>query len=318
MKNKFLSMLTIIVAYGFFSCNEFVEEDLKSDWVYAVSPLDFSTIPTQSPILSWEKVKGAESYNLKVYRMAKQYSATLELIVDTNVRSTQFTQALKSGYYKWDIYAQNSSSRSGLSTFRFQIDSISDITFQRVNLVTPDDKHITDTLKQKFEWEAIAAATNYNIQIFEPNNPTAIVSHLTGKNTTTFTFEFPKATKTYTWWVVALNGTLSSQYNKRTLTIDTSYITIPVVVAPKNDTSGIHKNPVTLSWKSVSNASRYNLEIAKDTLGVADTTATLDAQILSLDYYHSDLSKIYYWRIKAVKGKNNSAYTKWWSFRRNP
>lgn len=318
MRTKFLLALSIFLIYELTSCSEFVEKDLKNEWVYAVSPLDFSIINTQTPILSWQKVKGADSYNLKVYRMAKQYGAALELVVDTNVRTTQYTQSLKSGYYKWDIYAQNSSSQSGLSTFRFQIDSVSDITFQRITLKSPADNHVTDTLSQTFEWEPVSAATDFNIQIYEFNNPTAIFTKLTGKNATTATFEFPNATKTYIWRVAAQSGNLSSPYSERRITIDTSHVGIPVIIAPKDDTSSIHKNPVTLSWKSVGNASNYQLEIAKDTLRPADTTALLDAKTLSLDYYRSELSKIYYWRMKALRNKNSSAFTKWWSFKRKP
>jgi hypothetical protein len=318
MRTKFLLALSIFLIYELMSCNEFVERDLKKQWVYVVSPPDFSVINTQTPILSWKEVKGAESYNLKLFRMSKQYGTTMELIVDTNVRSTQYMQALKSGYYKWDIFAQNATSQSGLSTFRFQIDSITDITFQQVILKKPKNKHITDTLKQTFEWESVSSATDYNIQIYELNNPIAIVSKLTGKNSTAFTYDFPKATKTYRWTVAALSGNLSSPYSERTITIDTAYVGIPIIIAPKNDTNTIRKNPVNLSWELVGGASGYYLEIARDTLSTTDTTATLDATTYSLNYYHSELSKIYYWRMKALKNKNGSAFTKWWSFKRNP
>lgn len=320
MRNNFLVVLALFLVCVFASCEELFEKDLKDDWVYAIAPEDFSTVNSQTPILSWEKVKGAISYNLKIYSTLKGYNVTTGLIVDTNVTGTQFTQSLKSGYYKWDIYAQNGSSRSGLSVFRFQVDSIADITNQMVIIESPKGDAAIDTLSVEFKWYPLINATKYNVQIFD-NKLNTIGGKDVDKNQTNYTYNFVKGGK-YTWRIIAFNGTFSSQPSEATFTIDTIHIDVPVVLSPKNDTTGIHTQPVVFRWNPVPNVTNYYIEVAKDTtigkVEIDTTYTTSGTGVFYQNYYNSTLSQKYYWRIRALRGAAKGSFSSWWYFRRNP
>jgi len=321
MKNNFILALSLFAIYALTSCNELVEKDLKDDWVYAIAPQDFAVINTQTPVFGWEKVKGAISYNLKLYSTAKDYNTVTGFIVDTNVTGTQYTQTLKSGYYKWYIYAQNGSSQSGLSIFRFQVDSSSDITNQHVILVSPKDNAITDTLKQVLVWSPLANATQYNVQVYEFTSGKIgdlYKGALLDKSITSFTCEFPNTKKTYKWMVNALNGTLSSEINQRTISIDTTSLGIPVIVSPKNNDTAILSSPIKFEWSEVNTATSYQMEVRRDTISaVQDTTATVaSGKALSVTYYSATISQKYYWRIRAMRNTTQGAYSRWLLFRR--
>lgn len=318
MKNKLLMALAIFLTYYFSSCDDIIEKDLTDDWVYGISPQDFAVANDLTQTFKWEKVKGAESYNLQIYKTAKDYNTIQEFVADTNVKTTQYVHTLKPGYYKWFIYAQNGSSRSGMSIFRFQVDSTSDVSNQKVVLIYPTDKKLSDSLLQTFSWVPLPAAKQYNLQIFESGNNIALFSKITTGSSESYTFQ---KKGTYKWRVSAMNGTLTSPYTEYTLTIDTSIATVgtPVVVSPKNDTTTIRTNPVVLTWNGVSGASSYRIEVARDTTGTArDTTATAPATAVSQTYFSTIISTKYYWRIKAIKNGTEGTFSRWWLFRRNP
>ena len=321
MKNNFFVLLALFAIYAITSCEDLVEKDLEKQWVYALSPQDFASVNSQTPVLAWEKVKGAISYNLKLYKTTSDYNTVTTLIVDTNVTGTQYTQALKTGYYKWDIYAQNGSSRSGLSIFRFQVDSSSDITNQHVVLISPLNNTITDTVKQNLVWSPVVSATQYNVQVYEFNSGKLgdlYKGAIVDKSITSFLCEFPSIKKTYKWRVNALNGILSSPVSEYTLTIDTTKLGIPVIISPK-DTTSVHGNPVIFQWNPVATATKYKMEVVDDTTKtVADTTAFIDAgKPLSQSYYGTKLSKKTYWRVKAIKVNTEGTFSQWWLFKRN-
>lgn len=311
MKNRWI--IAIILGFGllFNSCEEFIEKDISDQWVYGLSPTDFSVTDILTPTLKWKEVKGATSYNLQVFGMTDStYTRIKEFIVDTNLRTTQFTVTLRSGYYAWHIYGKNNGGETGLSVFRFQIDSTADITKQKIILISPGNGKILDNPEVEFTWKGLPSATAYNVQIYPKDETKAIYSEVI-VNATTTKFVFDKKKASYTWRVNAMNGNLNSPYTEYALTIDTSRLQVPVVTFPKNDTTTINKLPVQLRWSGVTNAEGYTVQIAKDSTIVDETKKVTD---VFYDYTNAVKSTRYYWRVKSYNGKSESKYSKWWYF----
>jgi hypothetical protein len=315
MKTKLFLASVIILTFRFLSsCNDIIEKDLSDKWVYGITPPDFSVSQLQTQTFKWEKVEGAESYNLQIYKTSIDYGTITEFIADTNVRATEYVYALKPGFYKWYIYAQNGGGKSGLSIFRFQIDSTGDVSTQKVILLYPPDKKVSDSLEQTFRWAPLTTATAYNIQIFTATGNTALYSKNVTSTSETYTFTNPG---TYKWRVFAMNGTLVSPYTEYTLTIDTAITPIPVIVSPKNDTT-LKTQPVALKWNAVKDATEYSFQITKDIhLPETQMDSVAKTTYNYCNYYSSVLNTKYYWRVKAIRKNKESEYSEWNYFRRN-
>lgn len=317
MKNRWIIALAVFIGIAFNSCEEFIEKDISDQWVYCISPSDFSVTDILTTTFKWKEVKGAEAYNLQIYRTTDSTFGTVaEFIADTNVRETQYTCTLRSGYYKWLIYGKNNGGETGLSVFRFTIDSTADISKQKVILRLPVDKKVLDGTTVDFKWDKIASADAYNFMIFPQDSTTAIHFKIVDGTSTSYTFRPVKAT--YRWRVSALKGNISSAFTEYTLTIDTTKPVIPVpdIIAPKNDTISIHTLPVRLSWNTVGDASDYTVQISKDsTYSEAKMEQVKTVSALYYDYINPESTIRYYWRVKANKDKNTGKYSKWWYFK---
>jgi hypothetical protein len=316
MKNKIVAIIGFLI-FGFLfnSCEEFIEKELKDEWVYVEAPVDYARVDVLTQTLKWKEVEGADAYNLQVYRTNDNYLNLEEFIVDTNVRATQFTYTFKPGYYKWQIYAKNNGSESGLSVFHFQIDSSGDLSNQKVILLTPRNGNITDTLEQEFTWQSIPSASEYTFQIYPENSTVALLTKIV-KNGTATNFTFPSTKATYRWRVFAMNGNIQSPYTEYKLSIDTTKLVQPIVISPKNDTA-VFTNPVQLKWNGVLNATSYKVQISRDS---TYAEAQMDiSQVINATSYNFDKATTlvnYYWRVKAIKGGSEGPYTRWWLFRR--
>lgn len=314
-------MVLITLCHSFYSCEDIVERDLSKQWVYAITPEDFSSSKFVTQTFKWKEVKGAESYNLQIFKTDTSYTKVYEFIADTNVRATQYICTLKPGSYKWLIFAQNSGSRSGLSEFRFLIDSTSDLNNQKVVLTYPINNRTTDTLKQTFKWEPLPAATTYNFQIFKSGSNVAETFVKIDAPTNTYTYTFPASGGVYSWSVSATNGASSTLPSTFKLIIDTSGVPVPSLISPVNDTLTLTGNYVPLQWGSVKNATAYVLQVTRNTslpISQMDTVTTIEKPLVTFyNYYHAATNTKYYWRVKAIREKRESNFSNWAVFKRH-
>jgi hypothetical protein len=324
MKIKLTILLTVLLAIShfFYSCEDIIETDLTKKWVYVVAPQDFSISTLVTPTLKWKEVKGADSYNLQISMMTDTtYLKLQEFIVDTNVRSTQYTCTLKPGCYKWEIYAKNSGSQTGLSRFHFQIDSSSNLSKQKVVLLSPINNRTTDTLKQIFKWEALPAATTYNFEIFKSGSNVAEAYVKIAAPTNTYTYTFPASGGVYSWSVAATNGASSTLPSTFKIVIDTSGVPVPNLISPVNDTLTLTGNYVPIKWSSVKNATAYVLQVTQNTslpVSQMDTVTTIETPLVTFYNYYNAVTKVkYYWRVKAIREKREGNFSNWVVFKRN-
>jgi hypothetical protein len=323
MKIKLTLFVAVLVtlSHFFYSCEDILEKDLSKQWVYAIAPQDFSVSTFATQTFKWKEVKGAESYNLQISRTTDNTFSTIqEFVVDTNVRSTQYSCTLKPGYYKWEIFAQNNSSQSGLSRFRFQIDSTSDLSKQKVLLLYPWNNKSTDSLQQVFTWSALSAATDYYFQIYPLNGNIATISAIVHAPNNTYSYTLP-AGGTYTWQVSATNGVSSTPFSAFKLTIDTTAVPVPSLISPINDTTTITGNYVSLQWNAAKNATSYYVQVTKNTSypeSQMDTLATIEKPLVTFcNYYHAVIGTRYYWRVKAKRGSREGNFSNWVLFKRH-
>ncbi len=320
MKNKLLIVFTVLIT-GFLlpSCEEFIESNISSQWVYGTSPSDYSKTDVLTQTFKWKEVKGATSYNLQIFKTTDDtYETVKEFVVDTNVRATQFIYTLKPGYYRWQIYGQNNGSETGLSVFRFQIDSTSDISNQKVVLLTPSNNKISDSLDHEFSWSPLYMAQEYNLQIYTYPYKGGIPLYSVNTKSTSTKHKFTN-TGEFAWRVCALNGLLSSPYSEFKLTIDTLLLEVPVVISPKNDTLSITTSPIELRWNTVPKATNYRIQVSEDTTYAPLLMLVNELTNNNNTYSFSKalISTKYYWRVIATKDNKESKPSFWWSFRLN-
>jgi len=105
----------------FLACEEIIEvEDISNKTVNVLAPADTATLTISTINFSWDTVADAEHYKLQIaepnFEMANQ------IVLDTTVTVTNFSQTLEFGDYEWRIRAENSGYQTTYSTQSFTIE----------------------------------------------------------------------------------------------------------------------------------------------------------------------------------------------------
>jgi len=291
-----LAVLSIVVS----SCDDFLERDLNGQTVTVLAPAN-NTISTSFTVTFWwDDLKGASKYKIQIVKPS--FNSIQQLVVDTLISNNQFLYTLQPGSYQWRIRGENDASISDFVIYNLTIDSSLNLSSQTLLLNSPVNNNYSNSFTQTFSWFAMPNASDYLFGIFNSSgiqigNYQSIVSPIT---TTTYTFT---AEGTYKWRVFAQNNQSSSPYSERTITIDTTRPSIPVLTySPINDTTSLH--PIPLSWNSVEPNCQYKLLISTDST-FASYFDTITSN-LNYNYYNSIVGQFYYWKIQAIDQSNNS------------
>lgn len=181
-----------------------------------------------------------------------------------------------------------------------------------VTLTSPADDAVEVSLTPTFEWQSLAEADTYRLQVSTVNDFSSTVIDQSGIATNSYTVVSALSLGTeYFWRVRASNAGGSSTYSV-VWSFTTEVSKQVVLSSPSNGATGVELSP-TLSWNPVLGASSYRVQVSKssdmsspvvDQSGVASTSLTVGPL---------DKSTIYHWRVRA----NNAATDQWstiWSF----
>jgi len=118
MKKLFL----FIVLVGFVSCDDIIEvADISKETVTILAPTHGSVIDTTRILFSWEAIKDAENYYLQVATPAFQNAS--QILVDTLITKTTFSEILQDANYEWRVKAVNSDYATPFTTQIFSVET---------------------------------------------------------------------------------------------------------------------------------------------------------------------------------------------------
>ena len=145
------------------ACSDFIEEDSENDQVELLGPADQITTETQTLTYWWESLKGASSYRLQIAK--PNFSELVSLELDTLLSNTQFAHTLNPGEFEWRVRAENSAYQTVYTSRHITIEEPTDLSEQKVVLVSPAKELKTNAEQLEFKWNAISIANEYQFEI---------------------------------------------------------------------------------------------------------------------------------------------------------
>lgn len=297
---------------------DFIVKNIKNKTVGIVAPADGLSTPNNNILFWWDEVDGAEKYNLQIVK--PDFNAVSQLLLDTNITNTKFNFILTPGNYQWRIKAVNAGGSTAYTTRSLKVDTTSNLNFLSVNVTAPLNFTVTSSKTVNFSWDALSAATSYNLKVLAGSATGATVVDLNTANTN-YTHTFTNA-GVYFLKVNASNAFSNSPYSASiSFRIDQTAPAAPVLVRPLH--LSVVKDTTYFRWNY--SGSTLNTDIAFDSLFVAAFADSLFASPLQVKvprpatgaantYPMSPLltfpttvstTSYYFWKVKSVDSVGN-------------
>lgn len=256
----------------------------------------------QNPVtFVWEKSDRAEVYQF-------QYSEddNFVFVSDTITSDTSLTiSSFEAGStYFWRVRAKNNGGNSQwTSTLEF---STKGMGITGPELLAPLNDSFISANDVEFEWEAVANAVSYAIQISESSSFSEMIVDSTEIESPQITFTGLEQNKLFYWRVKAAMASDESDWSQIFMfTTQTQEQRIPALILPTNKEEGVAV-PTQFLWNEVEGAESYEIKISKksdfsisiDSSGIADTTFVLNTM---------DAGTKYFWKVRSINhtGKSN-------------
>jgi hypothetical protein len=281
-------------------CNTFFEEDISNRTIAILSPITGLETEIASQTFWWKTVDGASNYRLQI--VSPSFGSTEVLILDTLVSADKFTVILYPCVLEWRVRAENSVYQTDWTIGKLQIYSTSDLTRQKVNLLSPG--LITKTKNIRFQWGGVSNAKGYSYVAYKELWD-GIFETVPTKVDTTFIDKVLDDGK-YVWGVKAKNPISESLYSQKSLIVDTTPPPMPVLSSPA-DSSVVTNTTVVFSWTS----SDMTSGISQDTLKIfSDKSLTNMVRYIARDSRSAEIiftsHSVYYWTVCSVDKAGNT------------
>jgi hypothetical protein len=298
-KNNLYKSLSFLFFLSLFSCEAIIlETDISDRKVVLVAPSDKSQFFSTGVTFSWEKVADATKYHLQIAK--PDFANPLQIVLDTVVTGTSFTQQLSMADYEWRVEAINSAYKTSFSSRFFSVVSNDNFKDNTVVLNAPANNFITKTASQKLTWTPIIGATGYQVQIINGSDTVVNDQTITASN-----LDYSFAEGNYTWRVRAIKDTEKTLYSSRSITIDSKAPNIPVLSSPVN-ASTTTSNDVIFKWSRVpvlGSTEKDSIYIYTD-----KALSTLKLKSEATSPFNKNLeSGTYYWFLKSFDQAGNSS-----------
>ena len=172
--NSLKYVFGFLLVFIFFSCEEvLMEDDISEETVVLLAPADNAQFFSTSVTLTWEPVQYATKYRLQIAK--PNFATATEIVLDTELTSTSFTQQLNIGEYEWRVKAINSAYETSYVARRLTVVSNDEFENNIVVLNNPSNSLNSNVVNQTLSWNTVIGATSYQLQIFD-NSSTLIVN----------------------------------------------------------------------------------------------------------------------------------------------
>jgi hypothetical protein len=268
------------------------------------------------PVLSWNRVSSADSYDVQVSGSAT-FDNLLWSTATYNRRATPNIQ-LPAGQTHWRVRSRDDSGASQWSSASFSRSALSG----PAAISPPNGAQLNPPEEAALiAWQPINGATQYTLEVSTDSqfvNPGAIKTYTT--QTSSYVVPDPVVATTYHWRVRASLGSGVVTEWSATQSYGMGGLEKPVLVSPDNSAQAAPIRDVVLDWEPVLGAHTYNLQISTD----RNFNTIDDARqgVVSTRYsppvtLNNDQ---YYWRVTPVDVAGNKldwAQVDVWEFRRN-
>lgn len=297
--------MSMIACLGY-SCDDILEEDIQNNQIITLNPKEGDSIAGNTVQFLWEGLEGADSYRVQVYRESN-------LVTDTTVSTSPFTEVLNEGSYQWRVKGQNSAYEAPY-TFPvvFTVTPSDNLSNQTLILTSPSDNIYTNNTTIIFTWNPIPSAVSYTFELIKVTGSGDITVFLEEEIQST-SLELDAVVidsdAQYKWQVKAVNETSETSFFSRGFFIDTEAPPVPSLVSPDFDEEFEIDEDISFSWtfgtdpgNVISSISSF-YEVASDqdfqTIIVSDMITPTS---VSLAFENPGT---YYWRVRGEDEAGN-------------
>lgn len=267
------------------------------------TPVNLKETINRTIQFSWERENIEGSTELDSLFIFKNETLT-QIVYKEKIAASLTELELNPDTYYWYVksydIAGNESERSEIFLFNI-LEGIADSS---VELVSPEDNLTTNISTQTFNWNSLAYADDYNVQVLKADGTNELVFDVI---TDQIEKEISFQDGSYNWQVRAQNATQNTEYTTRSILIDTNSPNTPVQVTPANLLEQIEK---TIHFQYERQAIEGSEEM--DSLfvyaDIALTNLVVKTTVSNNNYYQEFEIGTYYWYLKAYdKAGNESA-----------
>lgn len=296
------TILYLFISTLFFSCDDFIERDIKTDKISLLAPGNNLTTIQLTQTFWWDWMEGAEAYNMQL--VEGTFSSVTKFVLDTTINQNKFSVTLYPGSFQWRVRGENNGGVSDYSTFNFVIDSTLNISSLQVVLSSPTDNFITNNDNVTFVWNSLLNADDYLVEVHQNTWTGSVAFGPQITSSTTLSTILPEGT--FVWGIQARNATsaTSTTFSTRTLTIDTTSPNVVTLILPADNAilSDVYN---TYSWSQGANTGTALTDDIYFYSDLAATTLIKTAQAVGTSYQDSLGVGTYYWRVQSTDAATN-------------
>lgn len=250
--------------------------------------------------LKWRKLYGASSYNIQISKESNFSEKIVNSIINSDTLFNYQNLEYDSRYY-WRVRGLNTKDTSQWSDTRTFSTLLSSPA-----LLSPVNNYfgfkLTDTLK----WQSVGTGIKYRIQISTDANYDSLLKDENDISTTKYITLLNKYNTTYFWRVKAYRDVDSSNWSSGYRF--TTLMNTPLLSFPVNNSINLQKN-LLVSWKEVSGATSYKLQVSKDNEFIDNLENFYNITANNFELINLDYDSKYFWRIKALRSTDSTIFS---------
>jgi hypothetical protein len=278
-----------------------------SEQVTLISPADNATEVDLSPVLSWDAVSGAATYQLQISEVSS--FTTLVLNIDAvNGTEYQATGLDGSTTHYWRVRATNTGAQNWSETWSFTTGSG---TPDNVTLVSPVDGATNVPVDLTLSWNQALKADGYDLQVATDIQFEDLTVDINVAGTEAQMSDLIHG-QVYYWRVRGTNNVTEGEWSSiRGFITERGGPTQVQLISPEGGTTGIPLE-TELLWHSVEGATSYHVQVATSFSFNLSSIVVEDSQFADTLFQLVDLGpdSTYAWRIRASNaGVNNWSIT---------
>ena len=310
-KHKQYTSIFLLLFLSLVSCDDIFVEDIASNIISPISPLEGDQILGNSVNFQWSFLEGADSYRLQIL----SEDANTGLVIDSLVTDTSLNVNVPLGTYAWSVRGENFGEESlFFDPINFEVLFSDDLASQNVQLLTPTENFFTNTIPINFNWSSIEAAESYNFRLQRNLNGVATIleENVISTSIQPSVENFMEDAE-YVWAVNAMNSDSETAFVQRSVFLDRSIPETATLLSPDTEEM-FDSNTISFSWSLPPDTG--NIQSDRERVIEFSQTDTFDIIVDSFNLFSDSTDVVFnitgeiFWRVRVEDlAGNNSDYS---------
>lgn len=271
-------------------------------------------IPVNSPVLEWQSVEGAKTYEVELSGTSK-FTKIVSKFETKNLRA--LWKEPKPGVFYWRARARTEETRSPFSELGridIRLDSPRQKQSQSIIQTVKSPAEVeTKGAKYKWSWEGVPRAQGYRVLLSSKSDFSKDVESIETRNIEIEKEFMPGTTFLKVAAISEQNEIVSDFSTTEKMEVQNKFdLPVPRIESPDNGLTliafGASASPVVFEWHEVTQAKTYRIQFSHDS-NFSKIFQDKSLKDLDLALSSGDFSGQIFWRLRAEQGK----YTSPWS-----